>query len=90
MNTFFDSRFQMKLLHLGDEVADELLEVLGSKLGGFQHFRVVCPLLAVIICHNLVGDEGQTQDAQATVTSYHHLWHRTHTWVGGKCLFQVH
>lgn len=76
---FFVSRFQMRLLDLGDEVTDELLEVLGSALGGPQHLLMVCLIVAVVICHNLVGDERQAQDTQATVTSHHHLWHRTHT-----------
>lgn len=69
----------MKVLDLGDEVADELLEILGSLLGGPQHLLMVGLLIAVIICHNFVGDEGQTQNTQATVPSHHHLWHCTHT-----------
>lgn len=50
----------MTVLDLGDEVADKPLEVLGSALGGPQHFFMVCLLITVIICHDLVGDEGQT------------------------------
>lgn len=69
----------MKVLDLGDEVANELLEVLGSALGGLQYLLVVRLLIAVIIGHNHVGNERQTQDTQATVTGHHHLWHCTHT-----------
>lgn len=69
----------MKVLDLGEEVADKLLDVLGSVLGGPQHLLMVCLLIALIVRHDLVGDEGETQDAQATVTSHHHLWHRAHT-----------
>lgn len=68
----------MKVLDLGDEVANKFLEVLGSVLGGLQHLLMVCLLIALIICHNLVGDEGETQDTQATVTSHHHLWNCAH------------
>ncbi len=80
----------MKVLDLGNEMADELLEVLGSMLGGSQHLLMVCLLTAVITRHNLVGDEGQTQDTQAAVTSHHHLWHGTHTLMERSSLFQVH
>lgn len=69
----------MKVLDLGDEAADELLEILGSLFGGHQHLLMVGPLSAVIICHNFVGDERQTQNTQATVPSHHYLWHCTHT-----------
>lgn len=69
----------MKVLDLSDEVADKPLEVLGSVLGGLQHLLVVGFLIAVIICHDLVGDKRQTQDMQATVTSHHHLWDCAHT-----------
>ncbi len=72
------------MLDLCNEMADEPLEVLGSVLGGPQYLLMVCLLIAVIISHNLVGDERQTQDAQATVTSHHHLWHCTHTLTGKK------
>lgn len=68
------------MLDLVDEVGDQPLEVLGSVLGGPQHLFVVCFLSAVIIGHNLVGDEGQAQDTQTTVASHHHLWDGAHAW----------
>lgn len=74
-------QFQLKNSDLVHEVADEPLEVLGSVLCGLQHLFVIRLLIAVIVCHDLVGNEGQTQDAQATVASHHHLWHCTHTWI---------
>lgn len=54
--------FCLQILDVADEVADEPLEVLGSALGGPEHLLMVCLLAAVVICHDHVGDEGQTQD----------------------------
>lgn len=74
----FVCTYQMKVLDVGDELADEPLQVLGSSLGGPQHLLVVGLLSAVVVCHDLVGDKGQTQDTQAAVTSHHHLWNCAH------------
>lgn len=69
----------MMLLELGYEVAHKILEVPSPVLSSLQHFCVICSFIALIICHNLVGDEGQAQDTQATVTSHHHLRDCAHT-----------
>lgn len=66
-------------LDLGDEVTDKPLKDLGLSLSGPQHFVVVCSFITVVICHYLVGDEGQSQDTQATVSRHHHLWDSAHT-----------
>lgn len=73
------SRKPLCFSQLGDQVAHEPLEVPGPALGGLQHLLVVGPLVAVVVHHDLVGDEGQAQDAQAAVTSRHHLRNRAHT-----------
>lgn len=79
--TSLSASVELKGSDLAHKVADEPLEVLGSVLRGPQHLLVVRLLIAVIICHDLVGNEGQTQDAQAAVASHNHLWHCTHTWI---------
>lgn len=61
-------------------MTDEPLEVPGPVLGGLQHLLVIRSLPALIIHHSLVCDEGQSQDAQAAVTSHHHLRNCAHTW----------
>lgn len=75
------------MLDLGHQVADEILEILGSALCGPQHLLVVRLLAAVIIHHNFVRDEGQTKDTQTAVAGHNHLWHRTHACTGRKGLF---
>lgn len=59
-------------------MTDQALNILSTLVCGFKNLLMVDMLLAVVVGHHLVGDEGEAKDAQATVTCHYNLWHRAH------------
>ena len=69
-------RLDSEMFDHGD---DELLHVLAAHAGSFEHFRVVCLSLVLVVHDTLVGDERHGEHAHATVHCDGRFRHRAHS-----------
>ena len=70
------------VLDAGHDRGEQPLQLLSPLLAPLQYLFVIGLLLAVVVHHRQVGDEGQGEDAHAAVPRHHHLVRCAHAWRG--------
>lgn len=68
--------------NFGHHGGNEPLQLRRPLPAHLEDLLVIGPLFAVVVHHNLVGDQGEGEDAHATVPSDDHLMGCAHAWRG--------
>lgn len=65
---------------LAKEMRDQFLQGFSPDHRDAQHFLVVGFLLTVVARHHFVGDEGDPEDSEATMSGYNYFWDSAHAY----------